>query len=87
MFSRPPSMRSRIAARHSSAVSNSPRLSPTHSSVSSGGTRVWTFLTATAKSAGSSVPLGTAVNVSPAPAEVPVRWSSKSAATQPRPTS
>ena len=39
-------------------VSNSPRFSPTHSSVSSGGTSSWTFLTATVKSAGSSVPLG-----------------------------
>ena len=63
LFSRPPSMRSRMAARHSSTVSNSPRFSPTHSSVSSGRTSSCTFLTATAKSAGSSVPLGTAVNV------------------------
>ena len=60
-LSLPVPMRSASAARHSSIVSNSPRFSLTHSSVSSGSTVSWTLVTLTTKSAGSLVPLGVAV--------------------------
>ena len=58
-----------IDARHASTVSNSPRFSPTHSSVSSGSTSSCTAPTVTTKSAGSSVPFGVVVNVSSSPAD------------------
>ena len=70
-LSLPVPMRSASAARHSSIVSNSPRFSLTHSSVSSGSTVSCTLETLTVKSAGSLVPLGVAVKVSSSPSLAP----------------
>ena len=80
-------MRSAMDARHSSTVSNSPRISDTHSSVTSGSTISCTAVTVTVKSASSVIPLGMALKDSSSPAEVPARRSSNPSATQPLPTS
>ena len=82
-LSLPDLMRSAIDARHSAMVSNSPRFSATNSSVSSGTASSCTRCTVTAKSAGSSVPLGVAVNESSSPADAPMSSASNPSATQP----